>query len=743
MLNHNLAVGEIMDQDELLIVIEKTLEEGETQLDLSGNQLSELPPEIVQLTNLTQLDLSGNQLSELPPEISNLNDSISLSLEDNPIEKPPPEVVEQGIAAIRDYFRQLEAEGVDYLYQAKLLIIGEAGAGKTTLMKKIKNPDYELKHDEKSTEGIEVGKWDFNIDGGQTFRLNIWDFGGQEIYHATHQFFLTKRSLYILVADTRKEDTDFYKWLNLVELLSGNSPLLIIKNEKQDRHREINERQLRGRFSNLKETLATNLATNRGLDKVLAAIKYFANELPHIGSPLPKTWVLVRSELENDARNHIKLEEYLDICLKNGFERRADALQLSEYLNDLGVCLHFQGDPLLKSTVILKPEWGTEAVYKVLDNHKVIQNLGRFTCDDLGVIWYEDKYSGMRDELLQLMMRFQLCYEIPGSAGHYIAPQLLTENQPAYDWEETNNLLLRYTYEFMPDGILTRFIVMMQQWIADQECVWKNGVVLENNETWAEVIEYKDRREIRIRVSGRYKRDLITVVMHELDKIHNSFHRLKIDKLIPCNCSRCKNSQMPYFYRFENLKRRIVKRRYEVECENSFEMVDVWGLLDDVKIEKEDLEDDIKGKGQIYIDKAVLTRSERSTIIMEQKKEKVIEIGKGAKISAPVVIADSIENSFNTLAESDVEGDVKKLLEDLLETIAKVNQEVPKEQEDAAEEMARDAETLVKEATSSKPRRKWYEVSIDGLEQAAINIGRVAKPVLEIVRHLRKALLSI
>jgi hypothetical protein len=27
-----------------------------------------------------------------------------------------------------------------------------------------------------------------------TFRVNIWDFGGQQIYHATHQFFLTKRS---------------------------------------------------------------------------------------------------------------------------------------------------------------------------------------------------------------------------------------------------------------------------------------------------------------------------------------------------------------------------------------------------------------------------------------------------------------------------------------------------------------------------------------------------------------------
>jgi GTPase SAR1 family protein len=44
---------------------------------------------------------------------------------------------------------------------------------------------------------------------GKNFRVNIWDFGGQEIYHQTHQFFLTERSLYALVADTRTENTDF------------------------------------------------------------------------------------------------------------------------------------------------------------------------------------------------------------------------------------------------------------------------------------------------------------------------------------------------------------------------------------------------------------------------------------------------------------------------------------------------------------------------------------------------------
>ncbi|WP_292372380.1 leucine-rich repeat domain-containing protein, partial [Methanosarcina sp. UBA411] len=37
-----------------------------TELDLSGNQLTQLPPEITELKNLTTLSVSLNQLTQLP-----------------------------------------------------------------------------------------------------------------------------------------------------------------------------------------------------------------------------------------------------------------------------------------------------------------------------------------------------------------------------------------------------------------------------------------------------------------------------------------------------------------------------------------------------------------------------------------------------------------------------------------------------------------------------------------------------
>lgn len=290
------------------------------KLDLSYNQFAEIPLLLLNMGSLRTLRLRAFEningfkglLKLLPAEITQSNLS-SIDVRGQPIETPPPEVVQKGIDEVKNYWRQQQEEGVDYLCEAKLIAIGEAGAGKTSLAKKIQNSSYELKSTEISTEGIEIARWSFQaaIRVGprepkelvtRDFQVSIWDFGGQEVYHATHQFFLTHRSLYVLVVDDRKEDTDFNYWLNIVELLSDNSPVLIVQNEKQDRRRDIDVSSLRARFSNLKETYQINLATNRGLERVKEAIRQELQRLPHIGVALPRTWKKVREALERDAK---------------------------------------------------------------------------------------------------------------------------------------------------------------------------------------------------------------------------------------------------------------------------------------------------------------------------------------------------------------------------------------------------------------------------------------------------------
>ena len=565
-------------------------------LCLAENPLLQIPEPVYGLQALEGLDLRGGprgkpgKLTVLPQRLLDLPQLRLLDVDNQPIETPPPEVVAKGLEGIRAYFRQLR-EGRDYVCEAKLLIVGEPGAGKTSLARKLDNPNYRLLDDQKSTEGIDVTRWRFPThlhieEEGQAkslerdFQVSLWDFGGQEIYHATHQFFLTKRSLYVLVADNRKEDTDFQYWLNIVEVLSDGSPVVIVKNEKQDRRRDVNESRLRERFPNLREVLATNLETNRGLREIVRTLQDELMRLPHIGTALPKTWRRVRDALDRDKRDYIDLPDYLSICSQEGFTREDEKLQLSGFLHDLGVCLHFQNDPLLRKKVILKPRWATDAVYRVLDNSRVIENHGRFTTRDLAGIWSEKKYASMRDELVQLMMLFQLCYRL--AEGHYLAPQLLGSSPPAYPWAPVDNLVVYYRYEFMPKGILPRLVVAMHPLIERDAWVWRDGVVLARGQARGEVTEDYTGREIAVRVTGADKVKLLEVIDYELEKIHRDYPRIKVGKHIPCRCARCAAAgDKAHFYDYEALLR-FARDGQSIQCPLSYAMVPVGDLLSEV-----------------------------------------------------------------------------------------------------------------------------------------------------------------
>jgi internalin A len=562
-----------------------------TDLNISWNPLKKVPEFIFDLASLEVLRMRDCYIVEIPADILRLPRLKFVDFGSAPIESPPAEVANKGLDAIRDYWRQRADTGVDYLCEAKLIILGEAGAGKTSLARKIENPNYKLRKTEKSTEGIDVIRYQFptairtHEDGEEKvlqrqFQVNIWDFGGQEIYHATHQFFLTRRSVYVLVCDDRKEDTDFSYWLQVVEMLSDASPLLIVQNEKQDRTRDINLSSLRAQFTNLREALPTNLNTNRGLDRVVQSIRKELETLPHVGVGLPATWKRVREALEQDERDYISLVEYLDICQTCGFTRNEDKLQLSGYLHDLGICLHFHDDPLLKNTVVLKPSWGTDAVYRVLDDPEVIAARGLFTQTDLDRIWSEEKYAGMQDELLRLMMKFQLCYALETKEA-YIAPQLLSSEQPPYPWEQTGGIVVRYEYAFLPKGIITRFIVAMHRLIVGGKLVWKTGVVLERDGSRAEIIEEYSQRRIRVRVNGQDPRALLAIVDEQLERLHASFPRLQYERFLPCPCGECQSKAEPYGFELNKLIK-MVRKGQEIQCHASGDMVNAAKLVGEI-----------------------------------------------------------------------------------------------------------------------------------------------------------------
>ena len=195
-----------------------------TQLSLSENRLSVLPAEIGQLTNLTGLYLSENRLSVLPAEIGQLTNLTQLTLNGNPLSPRLAEVLaRQGVGGLLAYLRRLApGAATTRVGQAKVLVLGEGGVGKTSLVARLCGKGFV---DEPSTHGIEVAAHEDRLAGGDPYLLRYWDFGGQDLYRITHQFFFTPDTLYVIVWHAREgvDRGEVAGWIERIRLRLGES----------------------------------------------------------------------------------------------------------------------------------------------------------------------------------------------------------------------------------------------------------------------------------------------------------------------------------------------------------------------------------------------------------------------------------------------------------------------------------------------------------------------------------------
>jgi len=122
---------------------------------------------------------------------------------------------------------------------------------------------------------------------------------------------------------------------------------------------------------------------------------------------------------------------------------------------------------------------------------------------------------------------------------------------------------------------------------------------------------------------------------------------------------------------------------------------------------------------------------EGDTIMGDKKVE--VSVGDGTTIHGDFVVANSIKDSFNRVDSAEIPGNLKKSLKALSIAVGKMSEKLPK---DDAEKVARDLETLTSEAISEKPRQKWWELSIEGLKEAAKNVGEIGKPVIELATNI-------
>ena len=215
--------------------------------------------------------------------------------------------------------------------------------------------------------------------------MHVWDFGGQEIMHSTHQFFLTQRSLYLLVLNGRQghEDADADYWLSLIDSFGEGSPVLVVLNKIKEHPFDLNRRALMQKFGIVRGFIETDCKDRTGIEELKKAIIRETDRLEHLRDAFPASWFGIKDRLAGMKANYISYDEYRKICRENGEGEGAAQEALASYLHSLGIALNYKDDPRLRDTHVLNPRWVTEGIYKILNAEDLARRKGELQVDAL------------------------------------------------------------------------------------------------------------------------------------------------------------------------------------------------------------------------------------------------------------------------------------------------------------------------------------------------------------------------
>lgn len=534
-------------------------------LDLSRNQLKEFIPQ-GSLPALCYLDLSGNQLKDFSTSLLGkfphleelyLNDNENFpSTKNVSINKPG-----SCLAFMKRYAREL-AKGSTINKEYKVLLVGNGGVGKTCLVERMVYDSFEQKH--LSTHGIALEQYrDEENNLTFPFILNLWDFGGQDIYHATHRLFMQSNAIYLALWDENTlaneysevqedgqarpyENYSLQYWLHYIRHQGGNSPIIVVKTKSAKNNRfhpqqqQIQEKYGVSDFHQIDSGLED--WTENGFDRLTFFIKESIKKLGQ-KQELPEHWASLRQhlrELQKNGQQVLSTEEYMDIAEDYGIEAPMEVL--TDWLVNSGVVFYRKG--YFGSTIILDQQWAIKAIYTIFKRtdgspYYRIKNeqQGRFSGRDLKLFWAKEAFSEAEQQLLvEFMLGCELCFEqtkmdkekrhVAFEERQFFAPQMMPDQEPTvvsmfFDMTDSNELLyVKYRHSFLHYGIIQSFIVRTQD-LADVTGIWRYGIVLKEEHRYAIVKEID--KEIHV----------ITTASNKLmlDKIRNTLEDLQQSKV--------------------------------------------------------------------------------------------------------------------------------------------------------------------------------------------------------------------
>lgn len=327
------------------------------------------------------------------------------------------------------------------------------------------------------------------MDDGEVVTAHFWDFGGQEVMHATHQFFLSQRSVYVLLLNSRNDD-QAEKWLKHAESFGGQSPVLVVLNKIDENPSfEVERKSLQEKYSQIRAFFRLSCAeeNKKGFDEFRESLRREIDRSDTRCTHFPAHWLEVKEHFSTMQADYIESAEYRRVCRDNGVTRPVSQDVLLQFLHDLGVVINFR-NLLYFDTQILNPLWLTNGVYRIINSGLVTDNGGLLRETDFDAVindtlyqkndTVENQFVYPKNKLyyiVRVMQEFELCFML--NERTYVVPQLLPAADPDFHTEDALLRFVIYFPGFLPDSVFPRLMVKLHTFIRGHER-WRTGMVL-------------------------------------------------------------------------------------------------------------------------------------------------------------------------------------------------------------------------------------------------------------------------
>jgi serine/threonine protein kinase/GTPase SAR1 family protein len=496
-------------------------------LNLADNELRAVSDNVRHLTLLQELDVSGNaKIDYLPPDLGFMKRLSKMRVRDCELGTIPESVKWEFVSndssqmtakALKDYLRFLRQETSWKV--VKLMFLGQERVGKTSLIRALTGKSsfgYSGPGgDTLSTEGIDVGEWKLS-----DVTFSVWDFGGQSVFYPTHQFFMTSRSVYVLVFNVARQLTEsrVEYWLKKVNVMTtGRTPTLLVgthidaEGMGQEQLDAIGEKMRRkyprSVYPNIVDIVMVSTKGKKpGIKSLKKLLRETARKTKGLTRRVPGGYRDVQTQILSmrKERQFIQFDEFVELIAAHGL-RRDEVKSALSFFHQVGSLVYFD-DPHagLDQLVIIDPEWLSKVMASVVTFSNNYVQRGILEHSHLKQVWASYPET-LWPTLLALLERFEVAYPWPSSVGgdgaaaecrRSIIPSMLPQQKP-FDvlrqrWpslcpEGLIEYGRVYQFQFVPMGffgrLLMRLIRMPQVRVHHDVCwatgavVWKNGQV--------------------------------------------------------------------------------------------------------------------------------------------------------------------------------------------------------------------------------------------------------------------------